>query len=412
MKDVIFTICAKNYLAQALALKTSLKQTNPDRDFYIFIADSQGGIEDIEVVFPHESWIPEWRNMAFKYNVIEYSTSIKPFCIKYLFQNYQKIVFIDPDTYATDSFDQIFDALDTKDIMITPHYSEMQEDYTGAVPEEEILFVGIYNLGFLAIKNSDIGKKIVAWWMNRLEDKCYADKYDALHVDQKWFDFIPAFFPDNVLISHHFGINTAIWNLHERELIAREDKYFVINKVTRNEFPLLFFHFSGFNPKNPTIINRRHPDYNVESFPTFKLLFKAYTDSVLDNDFERFTHIPYGFNTFLDGEKITPLHRRLFREIGQSIKCKNPFDTKDAMYLILKENKFLTGIKIIDSTFSNPNIIRTRDREIKMGISFLKFIKRILGIKYYYYMLVFFGEYHRLERQTLLLKEESVNKYR
>src|ERR1700712_2484004 len=102
MKDVIFTICARNYLAQALALKASLKQTNPGRDFYIFIADRKTGIDDVDVIFPDESWISDWLKMAFKYNVIEYSTSIKPFCIKYLFRKYDKVVFVDPDTYATD----------------------------------------------------------------------------------------------------------------------------------------------------------------------------------------------------------------------------------------------------------------------------------------------------------------------
>ena len=297
-------------------------------------------------------------------------------------------------------------------MMITPHYCEILEEYTGAVPEEEILFVGIYNLGFLAIKNSEVGNKIVVWWMNRLTDKCYADKHDALHVDQKWFDFIPAFFPDNVLISHHFGINTAIWNLHERNLVQKNDKYFVVNKITQKEFPLLFFHLSGFNPKKPTVINRRHPDYNVNNFPTFTALFKEYTALVIANDFERFTNLSYGFNTFSNSEKITPLHRRLFRGIKKDIVCKDPFNTVDAMYQILKESKFLTGIKILDAAYSNPNIINNRDGEIKKGILFLKVLKKIIGIKYYNYFLVFFSEYHRLERQTVLLDENIVKKYR
>ena len=412
MKDVIFTICARNYLAQALALKVSLKQTNPQRDFYIFIADKQDEINDVDVVFLHESWIPGWVKMAFKYNVIEFSTAIKPFCINYLFKKYEKVVFVDPDTYATDSFDFIFNALDEKDLMITPHYNEIQENYTGAVPEEEILFVGIYNLGFLGIKKSTVGNKVIAWWMNRLANKCYADKIDALHVDQKWFDFIPGFFPNNVLISHHSGINAAIWNLHERELVIKNDKYYMINKVTQEQFPLLFFHFSGFNPEMSSIINRRHPNYNTDSFPSFKPLFKEYTELVLVNNFERFTNIPYGFNTYNNNEKITPLHRRLLRQLEGQISINDPFDTNGSFYKLLKENKLLTGIVITDSSYSNPNNVYNRDNDIKRGILFLKFLKRVIGIKYYNYLLVFFSEFHRLERQELLINKETLKKYR
>lgn len=411
-KRVLFTICAKNYLAQALALKSSVQKTNPGLDFLIFVSDTPEGVETEDLEFLNESWIPDWKKMAFKYNVIEFSTSIKPFIINHLFKTYGKVLFLDPDTYVTENLDPIFDALDVKDVMITPHYCEIQEHFTGAVPEEEILFVGIYNLGFLAMKNSPAGEKIVRWWMNRLADKCYADKIDALHVDQKWFDFIPAFFPDRVLISHHFGINTAIWNLHERELKSAVNKYTVINKVTGEEFPLLFFHFSGFNPKKPDIINRRHPDYNVHSFPSFGPLFKEYTKLVIANDFDRYTQMAYGFNTFSDQEKITPLHRRLFRGIGKDIVCADPFKTDDAMYQILKENNFLTGVKMIDASGSNPNIIRTRENEIKKGIFFLKVLKKLVGIKFYNYMLVFFTEYHRLERQMTLIDEKSLLKYK
>lgn len=411
-KEVIFTVCARNYLAQALTLKQSVRKANPETDFLIFIADyhTETGLEE-GVMFLDDSWIPNWKDMAFKYNVIEFSTSIKPFCINYLFQKYEKVMYLDPDIYVVQSLNPIFESLDQKDVVITPHYCEIQEQFTGAVSEEEILFVGIYNLGFLAIRNSEVGKKVINWWMDRLRNKCYADKQDALHVDQKWFDFIPAFFPDNVLISHHFGINIAIWNLHERELRFHDQQYFVLNKVTQEEFPLLFFHFSGFNPLSPRVINRRHPNYNVDSFPTFGPLFEEYTAQVLANGFDRYSNIAYGFNTFSDREKITPLQRRLYREISSEIAIRDPFDAADSVYQIFKENKFLTGVKIYDSTDSNPNIRHSRNKEIEKGILFLKGLKKLIGIKYYNYLLVFFSEYHRPERQANLLDKRTLAKY-
>ena len=76
-----FTICAKNYLAQALTLRESFLKHNPSLNFFIFLADKIDGVEDVDgVVALDKSWIPDWVNMAFKYDVIEFNTSIKPFC--------------------------------------------------------------------------------------------------------------------------------------------------------------------------------------------------------------------------------------------------------------------------------------------------------------------------------------------
>ena len=38
-----------------------------------------------DLVTLNDTWIPKWREMAFKYGVIEFNTSIKPFCFYKLF---------------------------------------------------------------------------------------------------------------------------------------------------------------------------------------------------------------------------------------------------------------------------------------------------------------------------------------
>ena len=104
----------KNYLAQALSLKESTLRYN-DVDFFIYLSDDKDQESLPEVVTLDESWIPHWKEMAFKYDLVEFSTSIKPFCITHLFdQGYEKIVYLDPDIYVFNSLDCIFDALDKK----------------------------------------------------------------------------------------------------------------------------------------------------------------------------------------------------------------------------------------------------------------------------------------------------------
>jgi len=407
-KNVAFTICAKNYLAQALTLKKSFHKHNLVCDFFIFLSDDPIGLEIElgEIVLLDDSWLPNWKKMAFKYNVIEFSTSIKPFCFKKLFlHNYEKVIYLDPDIYVNNPLDEIFNFLDKKSIVLTPHYCNIQTEYTGSITEEEILFVGIYNFGFGAIKNDDVGGKIVEWWMNRLANKCYADKIDALHVDQKWIDFIPSFFPDDTLITHHMGINPAIWNLHERELIIENEQYLIRNILSKDTFPLLFFHFSGFDPYNPKLINRRHPKYNTDTYPSFIPLFKEYINEIYINEYDKYSKMSYSYNSFEDGENILPLYRRLYRVFEDKYTEKNPFSTKEAFYKILSKNKLLSGVK------SNSYSIFTQDDRNKRGTIHRVFVlifnmfKSIIGIRYYFSLISFLNNFTRLENQRFLIKK-------
>jgi len=410
-KEAVFTICAKNYLAQALTLKSSLLKTNSEIDFFIFLSDLADveGLPVSDLILLDDSWIKEWERMAFKYNVIEFSTSIKPFCFNKLFkEGYEKVIYLDPDIYVTDSLATIFNYLNEKSIVLTPHYCNIQTNFTGAVPEEELLFVGIYNLGFCAICKDKTGTKIIDWWMNRLFNKCYADKIDALHVDQKWMDFIPAFFPDETLITHHMGINPAIWNLHERELMINENGYYKIKNLVTNEiFPLLFFHFSGFDPFNPTLVNRRHPSYNTTNFPSFIPLFNEYIENEYKNGYDFYSKLNYSFNAFEDGENVLAIHRRLFRVNESKILDANPFEQRSVFREVLKRNKLLTGIKSSKfSTYTNSDKSKKGLYEYAI-LKCMLFLKLIVGIRYYSTLMLYLNENTRLDKQNYLIKKNG-----
>lgn len=408
-KNAGFTICAKNYLAHAISLKESFLKHNPNSDFFIFLSDLPYGLETVEseLILLEETWIPDWKKMAFKYNVIEFSTSIKPFCFKKLFnQKYTKVIYLDPDIYVTKSLNEIYEYLNGKSIVLTPHYCNIQTNYTGSITEEEILFVGIYNLGFTAIRNNIIGNKIVDWWTNRLSNKCYADKFDALHVDQKWMDFIPAFFPNDTLITHHMGINPAIWNLHERELIIENDEYFIRDNQSKVIFPLLFFHFSGFDPYNPKLINRRHPKYNTDIYKSYIPLFKEYVECLYKNHYEKYSKMIYSFNSFSNGENIVALHRRLYRvNIGEYPDI-DPFKESSKIYSTYKKNNLLSGVKSNQfSIFTEAD--RNRKESYEKMLKFLfKVLKRLIGIKYYLALIKFIHDLTRYEQQAFLIKKD------
>lgn len=407
-----FTICAKNYLAQALTLKESFLKHNPSLNFFIFLADKTDGVEDVEgVVTLDKSWIPDWVNMAYKYDVIEFNTSIKPFCFGKLFkEGYEKVIYLDPDIYVTRPLDFIYKCLNDKSIVLTPHYCDIEEHFDGAVSEETFNKVGIYNLGFCALKNDKVGQEIAKWWQNRLQYKCYSQSSEGLFVDQKWMDYIPGFFPDATCVSSHHGMNVAIWNLHERELFIDDKQgYMIRRKKTEDEFPLLFFHFSGFDPFETSVINRRHPQFNVMTYPSFKPIIEEYRERVYANGYDRFSKMKYGFNHYSDGGVITPLQRRMFRVYLSGNKVEfNPFEINTPFYRILKNSRLLLKANTKQTGFASytkEEKNKGKKLEDKVVKPMLRLALRVLGAERYAMLIRLFTLASDKEYHSFLMEE-------
>lgn len=406
-----FTICAKNYLAQALTLRESFLKHNPSLNFFIFLADKIDGVEDVDgVVALDKSWIPDWVNMAFKYDVIEFNTSIKPFCFGKLFkEGYEKVIYLDPDIYVTRPLDYIYECLNNKSVVLTPHYCDIEEHFDGAVSEETFNKVGIYNLGFCALKNDKVGQEIAKWWQNRLQYKCYSQSSEGLFVDQKWMDYIPGFFPDATCVSSHHGMNVAIWNLHERELFIDEKQgYMIRRKKTGDEFPLLFFHFSGFDPFETSVINRRHPQFNVTTYPSFKPIIEEYRERVYANGYDRFSKMTYGFNHYFDGSVITPLQRRIFRVYLNEHKVEfNPFEINTPFYKILKNSRLLLKASTKQTGFASytkEEKNKGKKLEDKVVKPMLRLALRVLGAERYAMLIRLFTLASDKEYHSFLIK--------
>lgn len=404
-KNCAFTICSKNYLAQAFTLKESFIKHNTDKDFYIFLADKiDSSVKRWdEVVQLSEEFIPKWEEMAFKYNVIEFNTSIKPFCFQKLFcTGYENVIYLDPDIYVLDSFDVVYNDLNNKDMVVTPHCTHIQDEFTGAVSEEELLFVGIYNLGFCGIKNSAVGNTIINWWMNRLEKRCFVDKIDALHVDQKWIDFLPAFFPNELLVSHHLGYNVAVWNLFERELVVENSKFFVKDIFSGELFPLIFFHFSGFDPERKDVINRRHPKYNVSIYPSFIPLIQDYAKQEFKNNYEYYTYLKYDFNNYSNGNKILPFHRRIYDELKDRKLLQCPFDCNQDFYKLLKKKRLLSKI-YNDNTAVYRQSVNNKGKKLHVLKKMMQLIERFLKGDKYQLLLNALADISRNKNQGFLI---------
>ena len=369
-KNIIFTICAKNYLAQALSLRESTLRHN-NVDFYIFLSDKndEDGLPD--VVLLDDEWIPNWKQMAFKYDVIEFSTSIKPFCFQKLFkEGYEKVIYLDPDIYVYNSLDVVFSALEDKSVVLTPHRCYITDTENDMISEQLVSSVGIYNCGFIAIKNDTVGNQIVNWWAKRLTNQCLCDLSNGLFVDQKWIDFVPGFFPNDVLISNHLGLNVATWNFQERQIYEQEGSYFVKSRVDNQSFPLIFFHYSGYNPNKPMMLHKRKENSHIDFYPEIKNMVEEYCAAEKKNKYDKYSAMRYSFNNFSDGTTILQFHRRLYYDTLQhKISEVDPFDNRGTIYAI----------------FAKRGLIENRTKVNKI-YKFSKFDKNTKRILLYYFL--------------------------
>lgn len=413
-KTAVLTICSRNYLGQALTLRESVLKQNSNYDFYLFLADEPGDISQEWIIPLSEDFVPDWRIMAFKYDVIEFNTCIKPFCIEYLFKmGYEQAMYIDPDIYLFDSLDSVVNKLQEYSIVLTPHRIKMMVEIDGLVNDVAVSQNGIFNLGFCAIKNNETGNRIVQWWKNRLAHYCYNEAREGLAVDQKWMDFIPGYFPDEVYISHDPGLNFAIWNVNEREISFVEGKPYVNVKGTEEKFSLKFFHFSGFGPQIPNRLDKRSEASDVKNFPNLQPLVKEYYDAEMANDFFGYRKYPYAFNSFSNGAKILPLHRRIFRMMEEDWKKKgDPFDATGFVYMKFKDSGLLSKVKTREGSttpmqMSATSKSKSSAKSVARMHKVMRVVLRRVGVdKYQRILRGICGNLSKFENNTFLINDD------
>lgn len=298
---IVFTICARNYLSYAISLGESIKETNPNLKFVICLADQEyEGDLDFETLSVDKVVSTEvLNNLQNKYDITEFATAIKPHFFEHFLLTYDKVIYLDPDILVFNSLNELSSYLDNYSIIVTPHFCTPQPDELS--PNDlSMLRTGVYNLGFIAISNTEDSMSFVLWWKRKLLDYCYANLNIGLFTDQLWVVYVTCFV-NNVLVLKHLGYNVANWNLHER-MISRVSGKYIVN----NQLPLVFFHFSNFSISNPSIFASYNNRYNAFNRPDVAPLFELFASSVSREKLKHFKDIKpeYSFVRSRSGIKM------------------------------------------------------------------------------------------------------------
>lgn len=331
----VFTVCNLAYLSKALVLAESLTKYD-QMNLIIYLIDKKRPIKLPEelatLIWIEDVGVPNMYELAFKYDITEFSTSLKPWLTLRLLESHRKVIFLDPDTCLYHSVGPILSDLDDHSILLTPHYTiPLSDDW----PDGDIgmMRFGSFNLGFYAVKRTDQGLAFLDWWSKRCFRLCYFETQFGLSTDQKWASIAPCFF-DDLYISFNLGYNVAFWNVQERTLRRDSAGGYVVN----DKFPLIFFHFSAFDERNPDILSKRpFRDRSLRRAEVVELS-RAYSE-VLSAKSAITPAAKYGFDYMSGGEYISPTLRRAYACICEELPANHdPFDSNGAVGAFARKN--------------------------------------------------------------------------
>ena len=278
----VCTIVAKNYVAFARVLASSLREYHSDATLTVLMLDDYEGFidpadEPFELLsYRNVTGLP-FSEMADRYTILELSTAVKPWLLQTLLDRdgVDHAMYLDPDIQIVGELTEIRDLAVEHSIVLTPHMlSPIPRD--GLYPQEQsILMAGAYNLGFIALGADEHGRSLLDWWKERLESDCSIDIANGLFVDQKWIDLVPGMWPSTKIL-HDPGCNVAYWNYHERSISYGEH-----GQVLVNDEPGTFLHWSGYDPTHPSSLSKYQNRISLEERPDIKTASESYGKALL-----------------------------------------------------------------------------------------------------------------------------------
>jgi len=208
------------------------------------------------------------------------------------------------------------DWLDKSSVLLTPHQIEPETTGQGVIDNEwAALKYGVYNLGYVGVRNDERGRAFANWWADRCRDYCRDDVSNGLFTDQRWCDLAPALF-DGVQVIREPGYNCASWNISKRKVRFTAD-----GELSVNDKPLKFFHFTKVDHVGETMLRR----YAERHLDVIELMY-WYRSQLKKNALAGVPDRYWVYNYYEDGTPIEARERRAYLDLRDArVKFPNPF---------------------------------------------------------------------------------------
>jgi hypothetical protein len=256
-----YTSITSNYLPKARVLAESVRRVDPDVKFHLVLSDNPPvGFslfsEPFDSVILAEELVDEnFAQWAFGHSLVELCTAVKGVALEYIFSKYsaEQVFYFDPDMVVFGRMHDLQAELSHSSVILTPHLTDPEISEIGILDNElASLLHGVFNLGFVGVRNCAEGRRFAHWWAQRLLKFCRDDLASGIFTDQKWVNLAPCYF-DGVAILRSPAYNVATWNLTNRKATGSLESGIFINGE-----PLGFYHFSGFDSGDQIVMLQRY----------------------------------------------------------------------------------------------------------------------------------------------------------
>jgi hypothetical protein len=243
------TIVTRSHLPYARALAESLQASGNSEPLLVLIADTQHasdriagsitlGLADLDPAPPQD--------MTVYFDGFELCNALKPFLVAHaLREGAGQVIYLDADLLCVGSFQRVWAAAGPA-LQLTPHHLTppgLERSYT---KESDVADMGFLNGGFARWQAGPAADAILRWMQQRFPVQGFCDRPNGMFVDQKLLPLLLGYFPGEVGILRDPGLNVAFWNVHERAIVQRGDRYYT------GAAEVVFFHLSGYRLNQPT----------------------------------------------------------------------------------------------------------------------------------------------------------------
>ena len=322
-----FTSVTCNYIPKARVLAHSLKRLHPEIEFHLVLSDAVPNWLDLgsepfdTIIHVTQLGIPDVEQWLFKHTVVEACTAVKGAAVLKLLSlpGCSGVLYFDPDMALLSSMAALLGEFSGFDVLLTPHLTQPETRMEAILDNEfSVLRHGIYNLGFVGVKNSPDGLRFAHWWADRLYHFCYDDIPRGIFTDQRWIDLAPACF-GGVRILRGPEYNVATWNLTHREVTGS-----LRMGILSNGRPLVFYHFSGFDSGAQEAMLKKYG----ATMPVLFELREWYLAECQKMGQSDLGNVPWSYANFDNGRPIQKIHRIRYRERGDLQKAfPDPYAT-------------------------------------------------------------------------------------
>jgi len=393
------TIVSLNYLPYARTLCDSFLQFHQGYRFYVLIVDRLPSgfdrtIEHFELITVEELGVQDFLSVAFKYDILELNTNVKPTFLKFLLaRNIEQVVYLDPDIRVYRALDSVFGALDEHAIVLTPHTTSPAPD--DGQSESILLSCGVFNLGFVAVSKRAETDTFLSWWENRCLKLAFSEQRTGLFVDQKWINLVPCFF-DSIKILKSPGCNMAYWNLQERQL-SQNGNAWVVNKSRSLEF----FHFSGISVDGGEQISKYTDRFDLTNRPDLRQIIEDYRAELISHGIRDSHSEKYAFGIFDNGQYINHLTRAIYASNLDEFSGENPFSSSSKFYAWAKSKRLLSNLDSAGS-YTAKSYPKSDWRLLTLN-GLLRLLLRFLGADRYTMLLKYLSHISILRDQSGVL---------